>query len=309
MIVLTDRVVADIGRSIATHEPERGGALLGLPYSNVICSFIADPQAKTSHVTYQPSAHLRDLVQQQEISRGLQFFGIVHSHPGNCHQPSTGDHIAFLNSLKANPHLSGFVAPIVTLDREADADCLNEVSLSPRGRLTCYVAYRPRHRQGKSTTVNNLALSRAGVLKERFRGWDAAEDALSVRPLDCTIMPIGRHMASVLDGLRQHHFSMEQESGYLSVSGCIFQTETLRADQFEIIFLFPPTYPVTRPFLLFTNTARDSAEATRELEFNWPFDSSQGGILWTRCGRSVLAAISGEGEFRPATHYPDDTIS
>ena len=234
MIILTDRVLADIGRYIASHEPERGGALLGPPYSNVICSFVADPQARTSHMTYQPSAGLTEMVQRQEVSHGLQFFGIVHSHPGNYAQPSSGDHVAFLNSLNVNPHLSGFVAPIVTLDRDADPECLNELSLSPRGRLTVYVAYRPKQREDLSATTHNLALSRVGLLATRHRSWHTADPALTILPLDCTIMPIGRHVASVVDGLRQHRFSVEQESGYLAVSGCVFQTETLRAAQFEI---------------------------------------------------------------------------
>lgn len=306
MIVFTDRVIAEIGTHIASYEPERGGALMGLPNSNVVCRFLPDPYAATTSITYQPSLELNDIVQREELSHGLQFFGIVHSHPGNFAEPSSGDHRAFLSGLNANPHMPGFVAPIVTLDRSANQGNLNELPMTPRGRMTAYVAYRPRSRRDSPRFIRNFSSSlRSTRLGERM----GSDPGLTVLPVGCTVMHIAKHVGSVVRGLMDLGFPTEQESGFLTVSGCVFQSETLRAREFEAIFLFPPTYPVSRPCLLFTKTSGGSSGGTQELEFNWPFGGSENAILWDRCGQFLIAAIGGRGVIPPKAPVALETIT
>jgi proteasome lid subunit RPN8/RPN11 len=284
MIIFTDKVLTEIGNELAAFEPERGGALLGLPYSNVVCSFLRDPEARTSGATYQPSAGLTESVQTYERAFGLQFFGIVHSHPGGYDQPSSQDHNAFSNSLRLNTHLSAFVAPIITLDREAASDRLNEISLSPRGRLTLYVAYRTKHqtiRHSRDDTTDLFWSTRAARRLE----------PVTVMATDCAIMPIAEQMASLMDALKEDMVTVSKEDGYLPVNGTVFLTETLRGNGFELILLFPPAYPVCRPSILFTDTKANIEVRTREIEVSWPFGGGDKMAMFDRLNQIVLAAV------------------
>lgn len=295
MIVFTDQVLTDIGRHIATHEPERGGALLGIPFTNVICRFLSDPEAHTSHVVYRPSPGLQAAVQEQEILHGLQFFGIVHSHPGSFSEPSSQDHVAFLNALDVNPHLSAFVAPIVTLDRTARSDQTNEVPLDPRGRLTSYIAYRPK-RVPESDVMEWEGTSLRPNTHWRRRPAERDFGGATVVPMDCSIMPIGAHIASVVRGLAEKAIYVNSDDcGFLSLAGSLFQTETIRGRGFDAILMFPPTYPFSKPFLLFTDTSGVDGSETRELEFRWPFGWHDNQVLWTAIGTSIIQAINSLG--------------
>jgi hypothetical protein len=297
MLVFTDAVLSDIGEHIAKYDPERGGALLGLPYTNVVCRFIADPQAYTSSVVYQPSATLQKIVHEQEIAHGLQFFGIVHSHPGSFSQPSSQDHVAFLNSLNVNPHLSAFVAPIITLDRGASPDRPNEVPLSPRGRLTSYVAYRPR--RAPEVEVAGWTVSRQSDWRDPAPRRSTSDHNVTVVPTACSIMPVRKHVESVVDGLKERSISVQQKNGFLSIAGSLFQTETLRGDSFEVILLFSPTYPVSRPVLLFTATGGDGLGDTQELDFKWPFGAVNNQVLWPLVAGCIMDAVGSLGRTPP----------
>jgi proteasome lid subunit RPN8/RPN11 len=288
MIVFTDKVLAEIGAELAAHEPERGGALLGLPYSNVVCHFVRDPEAQTSGASYLPSRGLTDAVQAYERAFGLQFFGIVHSHPGGYDQPSSQDHNAFSNSLRVNTHLSAFVAPIVTLDRVAAKERLNEISLPPQGRLTLYTAYR-----AKQPAIHLTSRDRNAVLAESGDTWrsERSSSPVTVVPTDCSIMPIAEHTSALVDGLRRNSVEVRMESGFLPINGSVFQTETLQGDGFELILLFPPTYPVSSPSILFTATKAVGSANTYEIKIDWPFGGGERPAVFDAINEAVLAAI------------------
>ena len=105
-----------INKYIASHPPERGGALLGPVGKPIITDMIPDPQAQTTGATYFPSLELTERVQQVEKLGLLEFKGVIHSHPRSLDRPSEPDKIAFREGLKINPHMEYFVAPIVTMD-------------------------------------------------------------------------------------------------------------------------------------------------------------------------------------------------
>lgn len=79
MIIFTDEVIEGIKRDIASHAPERGGALLGPQHTNLVSCFLFDPQAKTTAASYSPSKQLIETVKIEELATGLTFKGIVHS--------------------------------------------------------------------------------------------------------------------------------------------------------------------------------------------------------------------------------------
>jgi proteasome lid subunit RPN8/RPN11 len=302
MIVYTDQVLSDIGVHISSFEPERGGALLGIPFSNVVCRFVPDPEAYTSGSVYQPSEKLQDRVQQEELKQGLQFFGIVHSHPGGFSQPSSQDRVAFLNSLNVNPHLAAFVAPIITMDRSAVQEQSNEISLTPRGRLTSYVAYRPK-RAVEIEKNKWLRRSReAPNLEHLFQKYvHGDKETVSVVPMDCSVMPIDAHIACVTRNLATGETPVHRTSGFISLAGSSFHTETLRGDGFDVILMFPPTYPFTKPALLFTNSTGKPSE-TRELEFNWSSLAAHDQVLWNAVAKSLVDAIEHSRVGLPVSH-------
>src|SRR4051812_22763268 len=115
MLFVLDRPLREISAHIATHEPERGGALLGSIGKLVVTRFISDPEAETSGSTYRPSRELNRQVKEVEATEGLEFKGIVHSHPGRLDRPSGQDERELRIGLDLNPHLATYLLPIVTL--------------------------------------------------------------------------------------------------------------------------------------------------------------------------------------------------
>ena len=115
MILFTDDVLKAIERDIASHDPERGGALLGPANTNLISLFIFDYSAKTTSATYTPSSWLVDEVKHVECAEDIVFKGIIHSHPGGFDRPSPADLKGFANNLAHNPRMGSFIAPIITM--------------------------------------------------------------------------------------------------------------------------------------------------------------------------------------------------
>lgn len=142
MIIFTDRILAQLDEHIGRYPAERGGALMALPNSNIVTSFIFDPEAEMTSASYIPSATLTSRVQAAEREQGLAFCGVVHSHPGGADQPSYQDDVAFRKGLDINPHLARFIAPIITHDRSARSSSPHEHNVGDRARMSCYVAFR-----------------------------------------------------------------------------------------------------------------------------------------------------------------------
>ncbi|QQO34252.1 Mov34/MPN/PAD-1 family protein [Bradyrhizobium diazoefficiens] len=281
MIIYTDQVLSEIGSYIGVREPETGGALLGIPFTNVICRFLPDPRADVTGSTYTPSATLQEIVRERERRDGLQFFGIVHSHPGYFDQPSSQDHIAFQNSLDVNPHLAQFIGPIVTLDRPADEANHSEISLPTQGRLTSYVAYRPKRTPEPRPT--DWYLRRHNLFK-------AAEHAI-VRQMDCSVMPLEASVETVVHELKTRSIEVKRNRGFLSVGGLLFQTETISSSSFDLILMFPPTYPFSKPIALLTSLNHGNPD-TEEVPFQWRFLASGCFNLWKAIGEALLSATN-----------------
>ena len=67
MIIFSDEVIEQFKRDIASHAPERGGALLGPRHTNLVSRFLFDPQAKVTVASYSPSVQLIESVKQEEL--------------------------------------------------------------------------------------------------------------------------------------------------------------------------------------------------------------------------------------------------
>ena len=88
MIQFTDDVAAEIAATIGSRKPETGGALFGPKNSNLISMIAFDEAAHTTSVSYTPSKELIASIPEIEAAEGVEFKGIIHSHPRGVTQPS-----------------------------------------------------------------------------------------------------------------------------------------------------------------------------------------------------------------------------
>lgn len=277
MLIYTDQVIEDIGEKIATHEPERGGALLGIPNSNLITCFIEDPLAKVTQASYFPSQELTFKVQNIERHHGLRFRGIIHSHPNGFNSPSGQDGNAFSLGLDINPRLSGFVAPIVTVDKRTGGQYANnELPLHPRGQLTSYMAFRTK----KEVKAVNIWGGKSKVSN------------IVIEKIQCAVMPLDTHLCLLKDKLQEVIGEINSSSnGYLEINGVLFISETMRFQYAEIIILFPPDYPITKPFVLISKIKDGKKENTKEISFSWSFSYSGNSQLLDACGEKIISFL------------------
>jgi proteasome lid subunit RPN8/RPN11 len=247
MIRYTDGVLQEIAESIGFFEPERGGALLGIPNTGVICKFVEDPFASVTATSYLPSEELQIVVTNEELRTGLTFCGIVHSHPGSFSSPSQQDHIAFKAGLDRNPHIASFVAPIVTLTA-ADRFEEHEIPLPSVGKLSNYVAYRT-----KSDLRSILfATSQINIANEAVR-----------------IIPLHADFHKLVDELfRRRGERPIKTEGLLDINGTHHFTITLTYQAFELIALIPPIYPLAPPSILLTDL-RAQNSTPKPLPLSW----------------------------------------
>lgn len=137
-----DTVIDEILATVGSLPPESGGALLGGYSTSTIVKFVYDPAAQVTGASFIPSRQLTTAVQDVENSHGLQFKGVLHSHPGAFDRPSGPDHESFLDGLVANPELGRYLAPIVTFAPGGQAD--NKVQVAASTWISFYVAIRKR---------------------------------------------------------------------------------------------------------------------------------------------------------------------
>lgn len=120
---IVDLVVDQIALRLGDVPPEQGGALLGSPDGDLVTAFIHDADAATSGVIYHNTDWLIHEIERVEQNTAARFKGIVHSHPQGTPVPSGQDRGEYALSLRMNPELPRYLAPIVTHD----------VSSAPRG--------------------------------------------------------------------------------------------------------------------------------------------------------------------------------
>lgn len=221
MITITDQVIEQKVLHIAAHAPERGGAVLGPKSTNLISHFIYDEQAETTGCTYKTSPWLIDQINNIETGLGLQFKGIVHSHPGGFDRPSGGDRRSFQENLDCNPQMSVFVAPIITMSA-AKARKPHEISLGKDSKLSMYVAER---------TIRGLEITGQPV----------------------GIMPIGATCNRLQKKLEQNlQTEISIIPNYLTINGVTMETRTFESDLFQLDLVFPHVFPMAAPYVIFS---------------------------------------------------------
>lgn len=304
MIIFTDRCLAQIGAGIAAHEPEVGGALLKLPFSNIVCEFIPDPAARTSAASYTPSAELTPRIRAAEHDQALHFAGIIHSHPGRMAVPSSQDYRAFALSLALNPRLGAFIAPIVTIPRPFEPLEPHQLALEPRGTISLHVCYRaPRPNNVHATRAGELdfgddegpaARANARGSGSRFlRSFslrdDPRNDEILLFQPPASVLPLDADIAILRDLLRVQagQYWDGADITYVDVNGVPFISAALRFSELEIVMMLSAGYPFTPPVVLYTPQMPGLPQNTAEVEFSWPIAGQEDRLA--RLGAAVIA--------------------
>src|SRR5690242_12018171 len=90
MVRVADAVLRAIAEAIAAQPAERGGALLGPPGRRLVSRFVPDPLPGESSA-WRPSRALAAEVRAREQQEGLEWKGLVHSHPAGLDAPTAQD--------------------------------------------------------------------------------------------------------------------------------------------------------------------------------------------------------------------------
>ena len=107
-----DEIVFTIGNA-----PIESGGIIG-EKDGVICEYFFDKKAKQNQEKYVPSLNLLNKIIERWHENGINFIGIVHSHPNNYKRPSLNDEKYAQKLMKCNPHLSRLIFPIVTVSSD-----------------------------------------------------------------------------------------------------------------------------------------------------------------------------------------------
>ncbi len=155
--VILDEVLDAIAAALTTHAPERGGLLFGPRGQKLVTLFVADLEAEHHSVTYTPSAGICRRSPEIERESGLEYKGIIHSHPGAMDHPSKPDIRNACNALQTNPHLSYFLMPIVTLGNFTPSDLDSHELLLPGGKLSHWLVPQAVTAQGRRLSKERIS--------------------------------------------------------------------------------------------------------------------------------------------------------
>lgn len=244
-MVITDLVYSDIRRLIAEHPPERGGALYGVRGYPLVTHFELDFEGETSSVSYKPSRALVDSVQRVERDTGLQFKGIIHSHPYGLSRPSGPDEQAVASFFQLNPHLSTMSLPIVQ-------------QVDQSGRDAVFIHWYRADRGANSQRPVTWPFSGA-----------ARSPGVSITAEEFHVLPLNTHVGVVLEKLKGLEFRLR-----LSGSGKVNHLRVENA-QFvglsaedrsgrELLYYVTIDYPQVAPLVLCRSDGQ-----MQNLQFHW----------------------------------------
>jgi hypothetical protein len=269
-MVITDIVYSEIRDKIACHAPERGGALYGPRSYPFVTHFEFDADGLTSSVSYVPSTRLIENVPRVERETGLQFKGVVHSHPRGMTRPSAGDEQTVGSFFRSNPHFSQFTLPIVqplSPLRQPGAE-------DNRTFLHWYRAERagPSATPSAPTTQPSRWLS--AYSESGFSATGAvprtSAPAVLIREEELHVLPVRDHMQQLLTriacaGVR---LSLDPALQPLKVQnaelvGLVAREAGVRAPR-ELYYFVSIDYPIVPPVVL-----HGLDNSTTQLRFHW----------------------------------------
>lgn len=255
-MVITDLVYEQIRMHIASHAPERGGALYGPRAFPLVTHFEFDPEGLTSSTSYVPSSRLIANVPRVERETGLQFKGIIHSHPDGFPRPSGGDEQTVGTFFRMNPHFAAMALPIVQRQR-GDGPFMRWYRAERREM--------PRARPGRLPFGQLVAGAGAGAGAAGAEGVGAA--GVAVLDEDLHILPISEHVTEILALLRVRGFALSTDGVLQPLrlqNAELLGLVCLSSAGHEFMYFVSIDYPVVPPLVLC-----QIGGATEQLRFAW----------------------------------------
>lgn len=249
-MVVTDLVYRDIREHIANHAPERGGALYGPKGYPLVTHFEYDSEAATTAVSYVPSTRLIVNVPKVELETGLQFKGIVHSHPHGMTRPSGGDEHTVASFFRLNPHVSLMALPIVQQAYANDS----------RGKHDFLYWYRAERQRETTNALEDKAASSDRLAKR-------STDRVKIIAEEYHILPILKHVEIVNSHLETWglRLNISQALQHLKVHNAeLVGLVATSAEGFEFMFFATLDYPITAPIIFYQRRGE-----TQPLLFPW----------------------------------------
>jgi len=288
-VSVTDLVYEQIRTQIAGHKPELGGALYGPRGVPVVSHFEFDAHAVTTPVSYVPSTQLIDNVVRVEGATGLQFKGVVHSHPSGMTHPSGGDESTVSSFFRMNPHFSAMALPIVQQEL-GDGEFL--------------YWYRAERRA------------------ERNRGFLLGRtDGVAIIPEEFHVLPILKHFNLLLAAVKGRGIDLKADERLQTLqlkNAPLFGLVAASEQGHEVMFFVPMDYPVTAPVVLFR-----SGDETKQLPVAWAGLGDVEACIqtiaetlsqhWKTCARctpvGVESSTSSNAEDSSATHPKENPVN
>lgn len=279
-MVITDIVYAEIHDRIAAHPAERGGALYGPRNYPLVTHFEYDEAGKTSSVSYVPSSRLIANVPRIERETGLQFKGIIHSHPRGLTRPSGGDEQTVGSFFRLNPHLSQMALPIVQPVPPAQSRATDD---GPRF-LNWYRAERAGADTAPATAGRTTTLAPGGFAQSGFSQSGFSQTGLirtrtapipvasTVRIVDedFHVLPLREHMDILVAAIGRLGIALTQAPALqpLKIRNAeligLSASESAGPSPRELYFFVSIDYPVVPPVVL-----RATGGSTTQLTFDW----------------------------------------
>lgn len=244
-MVITDQAYGRIGAEIAAHAPERGGALYGPRGLPFVTHFEFDPDGLTSAVSYVPSSRLISNVPRVESETGLQFKGIVHSHPDGFIRPSLGDEQTVTSFFRMNPHFAAMALPIVQ---------------QQRGGAPFLRWYRAERREDPAAARGRLPFGQTASAAAVGSGVEVLDEEFHV-------LPIAGHVARIVEWFRGRGLEMSVGAGLqtLKVQNAeLVGLVVSSAQGHEFMYFVSIDYPVVPPVVLC-----QVGGVTEQLRFAW----------------------------------------
>lgn len=241
-MVITDLVYNKIYTEIAQHYPEKGGALFGPRGLPFVTHFEMDTDAETTAVSYIPSTKLINKVPKIESEIGLQFKGIIHSHPRGVIRPSGGDASTVSSFFRLNPHFSSMLLPIVQQAQNISDDFIHW--------------YRAEKRAEQNTSTLGF---------EKLMG--RSPSSISIIQEDCFILPVAEHINIIIEKLAECNLIlvMDEKPNFVKIKNADMLSITAKSTQgHEFIYFVSMDYPIIPPIVLYQLDGE-----TKILEIGW----------------------------------------
>ena len=142
-VLLSEDLMRQVDDELAVPAPERMVHVLGRsrPDGSVLLTHgLVDGDADSGDSHVRASGTAETLIAQVEADQGVQYMGVLHSHPAGVIEPSEQDRHAVSDLLRINPHMRAAIVGVVVGHRTSRSSA--HVARLPHGELSVHAITR-----------------------------------------------------------------------------------------------------------------------------------------------------------------------